>query len=297
MESFSPVALFVYNRPELTKKTIESLKDNINSQNTDLYIFSDAAKNIEQYEAVCAVREIINHVIGFRSVSIFLAATNRGLANSIIEGVSLVLEKHGKVIVLEDDIITSKVFLNFMNSALEYYVSESKIWSISGYKFPFPVPSNYSEAIFYSYRSSSWGWATWLDRWKTIDWDLNDYKIYKYNPLKIAKFCRGGTDLDKMLRYQMKGKIDSWAIRWNFNQFIQDKYTVYPIKSLVTNIGTDGSGTHCDIYSSRFQVEVNDDFHYTFNMDICINNEIKKRLKKTVDRSIIRKIKRLLHIK
>ena len=213
----------------------------------------------------------------------------------MITGVTEIINEKGKVIVVEDDLITSPQFLTFMNDALDFYEDEKKIWSISGYQFPFELPETYTKSVYAAYRSSSWGWATWKDRWETIDWEVKDYSSYKYNPLRIAKFCKGGTDLDKMLRYQMQGKIDSWAIRWCYNQCKQDKYTIYPVKSLVNNIGTDGRGTHCDPTSVRFRQTLATSFKYEFEHNLPADREVMKKYRKIVNRSVLRKIKNILN--
>ena len=290
----APVVMFVYNRLDSVEQTIENLRKNESADQTDLFIFSDAAKKENQEENVKLVREYIHKIDGFNSVHILEAEKNKGLAKSVITGVTEIINERGKVIVVEDDLITAPQFLSFMNAALDFYESEKRIWSISGYQFPFEMPETYTKTIYAAYRSSSWGWATWKDRWETIDWNIEDYDSYKYNPAKIAKFCRGGTDLDKMLRCQMQGKIDSWAIRWCYNQCKQDKLTIYPTKSLVNNIGTDGRGTHCDPTSVRFKQTLATDFEYKFEHDMTVDREVMKRYRKVVNRSILRKIQNMV---
>ena len=296
-ELLAPIVLFVYNRLDATKATVECLKENYDADKSNLFIFSDNAKKESQQENVRQVREYIKTITGFKTVHIIESEKNKGLAKSVITGVTDIINQYGRVIVLEDDILTSKYFLKYMNDALKYYQTFDSIWSISGYHFPFEIPENYKESVYYFYRSSSWGWATWKDRWDTIDWSTKEYSRYRYNPFMISRFCKGGTDLDKMLRYQMKGKIDSWAIRWCFAQFLQNKLTVYPIQSLINNIGTDGTGTHCDLTSIRFQARIDNEFNYEFTNIITVNKEIARRFKKVVDRSILRKIKRILQIR
>lgn len=286
----APVVMFVYNRLDSVEQTIENLKKNELADQTDLFIFSDAAKKEKQAESVKLVREYIHKIVGFKSVQIIEAEKNKGLAKSVITGVTEIINKRGKVIVVEDDLITAPQFLAFMNDALDFYESEKKIWSISGYQFPFELPETYTKSVYTAYRSSSWGWATWKDRWETIDWEIKDYSEYKYNPVKIAKFCKGGTDLDKMLRYQMQGKIDSWAIRWCYNQYKQNKLTIYPTESLVNSIGTDGRGTHCDPTSVRFSQTLAINFKYTFEHNLSVDREIMKRYRKIVNRLIWRKL-------
>jgi hypothetical protein len=294
MRKLAPVALFVYNRADYTIKTIEYLKKNFLAKETELFIYSDAAKKPEQEEKVSKVREVISHVEGFKKVTIILAEKNKGLAKSIISGVSELMALYGRVIVLEDDILASPQFLNFMNDALDFYENKPEIWSISAYNFPIEIPDSYKSSIYFAYRSSSWGWATWENRWSTIDWDIKDYSSYRLNPIKIHHFCKGGNDLDKMLRYQMKGKIDSWAIRWCYNQSFQNKYTVYPVKSFVTNIGTDGSGTHCDPTSARFNVKLSDEYSYSFEDNVTFERKILRNFKRFLDRSLWRMIRNKL---
>lgn len=286
----APVVMFVYNRLDSVEQTIENLKRNELAEQTELFIFSDAAKKEKQVENVNLVRKYIHKIDGFKSVHIIEAEKNKGLAKSVITGVTEIINEKGKVIVVEDDLITASQFLVFMNDALDFYEGEKKIWSVSGYQFLFELPETYTKSVYAAYRSSSWGWATWKDRWETIDWEIKDYSSYKYNPIRIAKFCRGGTDLDKMLRYQMQGKIDSWAIRWCYNQCKQNKLTIYPAKSLVNNIGTDGRGTHCDPTSVRFRRTLATDFKYEFEHNLSVDREMMKRYRKVVNRSIWRKL-------
>ncbi len=253
-EEYAPIVIFTYNRCEHTKKCIESLQKNKLAKYSDLYIFSDGAKNNEQIENVAEVRKYIDSIDknNFKSITIFKSEKNKGLANSIISGVTEIINKYGKIIVIEDDLIVSPVFLNYMNDALTFYESDSQIWSISGFNIPIDIPKNYKKEVYISYRACSWGWATWKDRWNTIDWEISDYKEFSNNYLKRKKFNRGGRDLSRMLDNQMNKKINSWAIRWCYNQNSQNRYTVYPCISYVKNCGNDGTGTNCgniDIYS------------------------------------------------
>lgn len=247
----APVVLFVYNRPEHTQQTVEALKANSLAAESPLIIFSDGPKRESAQASVQAVRDYIKTIDGFKSVDIVEAPQNQGLANSIIKGVSQVLDDHNSVIVLEDDLLTSPNFLAFMNQALEFYQENSKIWSVSGYNVPIQIPSDYAEEVYFTYRGCSWGWATWRDRWQKCDWEVQDYRSFMRDRTAKKAFDRGGYDLSEMLRDQMDGQMDSWAIRWCYSQFKDDSYTVYPIKSKVQNIGYDGSGTHCEVSTKR----------------------------------------------
>lgn len=255
----APVVIFVYARPDHTKKTIESLAQNHLANETNVYIYSDAPRNEKAVENVNLVREYINSISKrnlFKSVKIINAESNKGLANSVISGVTEITERYGKAIVVEDDLISSTDFLQYMNDALDYYEKDNEIWSISGYTFDIDIPEGYNSDIYLSYRGCSWGWATWKDRWEKVDWDMLDYTSFKNNKELRKKLNRGGLDMANMLDLQMRGEIDSWAIRWCYAQSKLDMLTVYPIISRIENIGLDGSGTHSGI-TSAFDARLN----------------------------------------
>jgi len=248
MKKTAPIALFVYNRPEHTLRTLTSLCNNQMAPESDVYIFCDGPKVKEHEDAVGKVRDIVKntkYVDVFKHIEIVESEVNRGLSGSIINGVTLLVEKYGRVIVLEDDLILSTSFLTYMNHGLDYYKSEDKVWSISGYTNKMSSLKKYDKEVFFSPRSTSWGWGTWDNRWKTIDWEVIDYNRFKWRFRKRLEFNQGGADLASMLDRQMNGKINSWAIRWCYNQFKQGKLSVYPSQTLINNIGQDGSGTHC----------------------------------------------------
>ncbi len=248
--SLAPIILFVYNRPWHTKQTVEALQKNELASDSELFIYSDGPKDTEGSQAaVVEVRNYLKSVDGFRKITITESPKNLGLAASVIRGVSEVVNEYGRVIVLEDDLITAPSFLKFMNEALAFYKDIPRIFSITGYNLPpnvMKIPKYYSHDIYFNPRAHSWGWATWKDRWEKADWKVSVYDDFINNQESIAEFNLGGNDLTQMLSLQMAGKIDSWAIRWCFAQFLQDAYAVYPVQSLVKNIGFDGSGVHCN---------------------------------------------------
>lgn len=255
-DATAPVIVFVYNRPEHTIQTIQALAKNSLAQKTDLVIFSDASKGASDRQSVTEVRAFISTVPAsgsFRSVRIYEAESNRGLAGSVIAGVTRVIDETGRVIVLEDDHVTTPDFLTFMNDALVRYESDQRVWSISGYCPPITLPADYLRSVFFTYRGSSWGYATWKDRWDQVDWTVNDYHSFRRNWTARKRFNRGGRDMAQMLDRQMEGAIDSWAIRWCYAQSKLDALTVYPVRSLVQNIGLDGSGTHSG-FASQYSV-------------------------------------------
>ncbi len=290
MDKLSPIVLFVYNRPEHTKRTVESLLKNTLAGKSALFIFSDGAKNDRDEQKLKAVRDYIKAVKGFSKIEIVLREKNFGLANSVISGVSEVFKQNDRVIVMEDDIITSPSFLTFMNKALAFYQEDKSIYSISGYPYPIKIPSTYKKDVFISYRASSWGWGTWKDRWEKVDWEITDFNNFISDKESQKLFDNGGQDLTPMLKAQMKGKIDSWAIRWSYAHFKNKAYCLYPIVPLCKNIGTDRSGTHS---SSSKKLDVNlDESKTDFDMikNPELNQEITEQIQKLFKLTSIRRI-------
>jgi hypothetical protein len=239
----APVALFVYNRPGHTRRTIEALKQNILAKESDLIIFSDAPKSESQAEAVREVREYIRSIIGFGSISIVERDKNWGLANSIIDGVTSVVNERGRIIVLEDDLVVTPHFLDFMNRALDKYENEQQVIQVSGYMFPVKIAIE-EDALFLPL-TTSWGWATWRRAWQLFDPEAKGYAQLKAD-LALRKHFNldGAYDYFSMLEAQLAGRVDSWAVRWQLSAFLNDSLTIYPKHSLIVNAGFDGSGTH-----------------------------------------------------
>ena len=299
----APVVIFVYNRPDHTKKTIEALAENYLAKETDVFIFSDAAKNEKATANVQMTRKYIETVPDknlFKSVEIIKAPRNKGLANSIISGVSEIVDKYGRVIVLEDDLITSTVFLKFMNSALDYYQNEEKIFTISGYS-NIDIPKSYNDSVYFSHISTSWGWATWKKEWDSVIWDHEHYKNIMENKKLLREYKNKiGNERIKMLKLQLEGKIDSWAIRRLFSQLEQKKFTVFPSKTLVINIGLDGSGTHSGLnknFDKELMLSHNFGFEEVkFEENKEINKCIYKKNNKFITRKIFNRLKKIMRI-
>ena len=246
---FSPIVLFVYNRPWHTKQTIKALRKNALASESELFIYSDAAKNEEAKKSVDEVRKYIKTIDGFKKVTLIEREENFGLAASIIDGVTQVIDQYKKVIVLEDDLVTSSYFLTYMNEGLSTYQDKKDIFSITGFNYPhnvLPINRIYNKDTYLSHRCMSWSWATWSDRWALVDWDVKDFTQLKSNKGQISQFNKGGQDLFPMLQQQMTGQIDSWAIRFCYAHSINKAFCLYPVKSLVDNEGFDGSGVHCN---------------------------------------------------
>lgn len=265
----APIVLFTYKRLDTLIKTVEALQQNYLASESDLYIFSDAAKSDYDKALVDKVREYLKTIKGFNTIQIYESNENKGLATSIIEGVSQILKTHENVIVLEDDLVSTKNFLNFMNESLEKFKNEKKIFSISGFSFNLNLEKKYVYDAYFLNRGWSWGWATWRDRWEKIDWEIKDYNEFIKNKKAQKLFSEGGSDLNGMLKKQMTGNLDSWAIRWFYNQFKSGGLTVYPVRSKILNEGFGENATHTKGSSRR----------YVPNLD----NEAKKEIYFPVD--------------
>ena len=294
---FTPICLFTYNRLSETKQTVNALKKNYLSKYSDLFIFSDGYKNKFEKSKVERVRKYIKTINGFKSVTIYESPINKGLANSIIDGVTKIINKYNKVIVLEDDLVTSPNFLNWINQALSFYKNDSSIHSISGYTMDLQSLKEYKLDYYLSYRASSWGWATWRERWMKVDWNVKEYQKFKRNIFSQYKFMRGGSDLPKMLKSQMQGKIDSWAIRWCFNQFYNNQLSIFPSSSKVISIGFGQNATHTK-YSKRFITDLDTgnktEFKFDYNPKINRNliNEFAKKF--SIKNRVKEKIKEIM---
>lgn len=262
----APICLFTFNRLEETIKTISALKNNHLANQSDLFIFSDGFMNKSEEKKVQEVRKYLNSLAGFNSITIFESESKKGLAKSVIEGVSKMFEEFDSLIVLEDDLITSPNFLNFMNQSLKFYENNDSIMSISGYTLDLKSLKNINKDYYIGLRASSWGWATWKKEWVNIDWDVKNHNVIKYNLFKRFKFMRGGSDLPKMLRNQQSGKINSWAIRWCYHQFLFNKYTVFASSSKIMNIGYGINATNTK-KTKRFHTELDTSNKTVFKFD------------------------------
>lgn len=272
-----PICLFVYNRLSSTQKTVEALEKNILASESQLFIFSDGPKG-DKDEKVGKVREYIRTIQGFAEVHVIEAEQNKGLANSIIDGVTQVITEYGAAIVLEDDLVTTPNFLLYMNEGLSKFGKNDQIMSICGYGLKIKKPVNYEADIYLYGRSSSWGWGTWKDRWESVDWQLKDWYVFKKDRKAIRKFNRGGSDMFKMLKSVAEQGASSWAIRFCYAQFKQNRYSIMPFESLVQNIGFGSEGTNTRFIYSRFKIALSKGEKTSFNWGktLRVNEEILK---------------------
>lgn len=290
----APIILFAYNRPEHLLRTLESLRKCRLSGESEIFIFSDGPKSAAEGRKISEVRRIAGQAEGFKAVSTAESPVNKGLSKSVIEGVSSVIATRGRAIVLEDDLEFSSGFLEYVNAALDFYEKEKKIFSISGYSLPVEMPENFKDSLYFIPRCSSWGWATWQDRWEKADWSVADFKEFIKDKPARDKFDSGGSDLTDMLEKQMTGKIDSWAIRWNYAHYKNNALSVIPVKSKVRNTGCDGSGTHIPSTNRYFSQLDDSEKTVVFPVDINENQQISDNIRAFYNKSIRRRIKRFL---
>ena len=242
----APIILFVYNRAQHTERTLTLLSKNYLASDSDLFIFADGPKanaSQEQLEKIQEVRKIIRKDYGFKSVTLTESEKNKGLAPSVIAGVTEIVNKYGKCIVVEDDLDTSPYFLQYMNDALEVYKDTQNVACIHGY-----VEEHSKELpeTFFIKGADCWGWATWKRAWDKFNPD-GQVLLNEIHNRKCEKHFNFDNTYPyvKMLEDQIAGRNSSWAIRWQASAYLNDMYCLYPNETLVLNVGFDGSGTHC----------------------------------------------------
>lgn len=292
IKQFAPIVLFTYVRLEHTKKTIEALRNNIYAKDSELYIYSDGAKNTEAENKVNELREYLKTVDGFKKIKIIEREKNWGLAKNIIDGITNIINEHGKIIVVEDDIITSKFFLKYMNDALVVYENEKKVIAISGYNYT--MENNISDTYFLPI-FSCWGWATWERSWENYERNPQEL-IKKYDKKMIKEF-----NIDNNVKYwnQVKdnanGSLYTWAIFFYELVFRMNGVCLYPKISLVNNIGFDDTGEHCreeTVYNCEIYDREIDVSKIEIDVDEKMYDLTKKYLYGVFYPSIIKKIKK-----
>lgn len=279
MGYLAPIVLFVYNRLEHTKRTVEALKKNDLASESELFIYSDGPKKKEESERIEHVREYIHQIEGFKKITIIERNENLGLAKSIVTGVTEIIENHEKIIVLEDDLITHKDFLKFMNEGLSKYKDDLKVYCLSGYSYVGEEMKNIGD--YFLKICSSWSWATWKDRWEQYD-ELCE----GWNELTVDKQMRKKFNYDNSYPYysllskQMRDNtVNSWAIKWYWTVFKNDGLTLFPAKPLVINNGFDGTGEHCGIEKKKIRDFAEDNQGDTAKCNVCVEEKIQIRKK------------------
>lgn len=256
MNPVAPVALFVYKRPALTRETLDALKQNEGADRTDLTVFSDGWKSERDRPSVEQVRNIIAGITGFRSVTVVAREQNLGLSRSVVTGVSGMLDRHDRVIVLEDDLVTSPYFLRYMNDGLRTYAHDPSVVSVHGYVYP--VTRKLPETFFLR-GADCWGWGTWRRGWETLNLnaDVLLHTLEESGQTREFDFD-GSFPYTRMLRNHARGKIDSWAICWYASAFLRGGLTLYPGRPVVRHLGTGSTATHAWSLSNRFDVTLSD---------------------------------------
>ncbi len=277
MEKLAPIVLFVYNRPWHTKQTVEALQKNELASESELFIFSDGPKNETVQEGVRDVREYIKTIKGFKKVHIIERDKNWGLANNIIDGVTKIVNEYGRVIVLEDDLVTSPAFLRYMNEGLEIYENVERVFHISGYMYP--ISKKDLPELFFLKQMLCWGWATWARAWKYFERNpekqsgmLTRKQIRNFNLNHSYNYWR-------QLVENKKGSIFTWAVFWYLSIYLQDGLCLNPRDSLVKNIGFDNSGMHSG-ETKVYDVELSMKTRWDFPQDIEEHQIARKSLEK-----------------
>ena len=293
----APIALFVYNRPAHTRRTVEALALNINADTSVLHVFSDAPKSDSDISTVKDVRKYIKKITGFKLVIITERTENYGLAKSIISGVTELCNEYGRVIVLEDDDETSPHFLNFMNDSLAFYDDKNEVMHISGCRYPAKQVNH--DHTFFLHVPLCWGWATWQRAWKMFEKDIS--VMQKFDRKMINHFDFDNTyNYWQQLEFNKSGKLNTWFVFWYATLFLRGGLALFPARSLVQNIGMDGSGTNSGS-SKSFDVELNPNPVKLKNIP-CVESQVEyefhkqyfRKLKVSIFQRIIRKFFRLV---
>ena len=272
---YAPIVLFAFNRLEPLKRSVASLAGNSEAADTDLIVFVDGPRRDKEGEAekVEAVRAYVKNISGFKSLTCHFSEANKKLGPSIIAGVTEVMNQYGRAIVIEDDLIASRNFLAYMNQGLDRYEQDKKVWSISGFGLKVRAPKSYEADAYFCPRSSSWGWATWKDRWMKCDWELKDWDAVVRNGKAFNRW--GGSDCFGMLNGWHEGRNQSWAIRFCYNQFVNEALSLFPMVSKIDNEGFDGSGTNCRQYNRyKFDFDTSENKEFGLPESVYINKNL-----------------------
>jgi hypothetical protein len=277
--NLAPIAIFTYNRPEHSKKTIDALIKNKLANESEVFIFSDGPRNDIDNIEIKQLREYLDSIQGFKNINIIKRENNWGLAKSIVDGVTGLCNKYGKVIALEDDLVTSPYFLEYMNEALETYKDEKKVMHIAGY-FPPIKTGNLPNTFFYN-QTNCWGWATWQRAWQYYNNDakhLHD-KITEQNRMKEFNLDGVRPNFEEQLVNNINGKIKTWAIKWQASVFLQNGLCLHSRQSLVQNIGFDSSGDNCKT-NKNYEIELAEEKINLVKQDLIENKDAREAVKK-----------------
>lgn len=285
----SPIIIFAFNRPKMTEKLLASLIRCKECGDSELFVFIDGPRNDLDRDNVERTIELFDNRDEFGKKFVNISDHNKGLAISIIDGISEVMKTHDEAIVLEDDLVVTHDFLRYMNNALTAFRKRKDIWSISGYTPDIDIPPSYDHDIFLVPRAQSWGWATWSDRWELADWDVTDFDSIANDKAQQDAFNLGGNDLYLTLDMERHHRIESWAVRWAYAGFRHEAYTVNPIASKVRNIGTFDSSSHRGWNDNRHNVVLSP-IKIQIEPDIQLDSSVMSAFKAHHDLSLISRI-------
>ncbi len=282
----APIVIFAFNRPDALQRLGDALRKCALFDESKVIVFVDGPRNEPERTKVQAAIEVARSLTD----DVRASASNRGLGPSIIAGVTDVINEYGRVIVLEDDLVPAPGMLMYLNQMLDRYADEPKVCSACAYGLKIRRPEGYDGDVYFSPRSSSWGWATWRDRWEKIDWAVSDYESFRHNRRDRRSFNRGGSDMASMLDGYMAGRNRSWAIRFCYWQWRNGLLSVHPFRSLVDNEGFGAEATNCRQSYSRFKIDldlvdyqlVNTPPHLLWKepVEITTNSEINRQLRR-----------------
>lgn len=259
----APIAIFAFNRPSLLQLSLDALAANELAGQSHVTFFCDGPRDSVKYpedKTKCAeVRTIARAARGFASVEVVEREQNLGCADSIIAGLTQMFANHGRLIVIEDDILTSPYTLSFLNEGLRRYDQDNRVFNISAWSLPshlLPPPKGYAYDVYSVPRFNCWGWASWRNRFESIDWEVKNFSEVERNIEIQRAYCSGGEDMYPMLVAQMRGAINSWAIRADWWRFCQGQVGLQPFNAYSTNIGF-GSGVHTTVENHAFDNDIN----------------------------------------
>lgn len=274
MLNLSPIVLFCYNRPDTLFNTVASLKKNELAAESELYIFKDGLKNNASETEITNDKKIIeylNKLNGFKKIEISLNDENLGLTKNILKGLDKIFQSFDSAIILEDDLEFSEDFLEFMNEGLKFYEKDLNVGSISGYSFGYEN-LNLKDQLVATNRHSSWGWGTWKDRWENIDWEITDFENIRNNKNIQKAFNKGGNDYYNMLKKSHEGRVQSWAIKWNYHNYKLNRFSIVPKYSKVNNTGTNLQGTNFSHKTNKYKVRLHNE-RINFKNNLKVSDE------------------------
>ena len=263
-------------------RTLEALNSNRSISYATLYVFSDGPKTFDDKARVAEVRQLIRRSNNFTATEISESPVNKGLATSVIDGVTQVIAKHGQIVVLEDDVVTSPGWYEFMNGAVNFYKDNPNIWSVGGYCPPINLPESYPYDVFLSPMETSYSWGTWMDRWNLIDWEITDFNEFIKDRERVERFCGWKPSRMRLLKRTMRNKNNSWAVRFGYASAKHSMLSVLPTNSRVTNIGYDKGEHSCSRLeasaSAKYSAEL-DDQPCEFKNDMQLSSKIVTALR------------------